>query len=95
METIRGIIAEYMPNEDISDEMVDKLYEYKNQRVIEELDKLKKDVSQISNTQKKIYIPFSKKEHRTRKEFEKEWAEVIKIPIPEELIPALEELEQR
>ena len=41
MKTIREIIAEYIPNEDISAEMVDKLYEYKNQRVIDELEKLK------------------------------------------------------
>jgi plastocyanin domain-containing protein len=41
MKTIREIIAEYMPNKDISAEMVDKLYEYKNQRVIEELGKLR------------------------------------------------------
>ena len=41
MKTIREIIAEYIPNEDISTEMVDKLYEYKNQRVIDELQKLK------------------------------------------------------
>ena len=40
MKTIREIIAEYIPNKDISSEMVDKLYEYKNQRVIEELEKL-------------------------------------------------------
>mgnify|MGYP003650611316 FL=1 len=40
MKTIREIIAEYMPNKDISAEMVDKLYEYKNQRVIEELEEL-------------------------------------------------------
>tara|TARA_R110002073_G_scaffold333471_1_gene521184 strand:- start:792 stop:974 length:183 start_codon:yes stop_codon:yes gene_type:complete len=41
MKTIREIIAEYIPNEDISAEMVDKLYEYKNQRVIDELERLK------------------------------------------------------
>ena len=40
MKTIREIIAEYIPNKDISAEMVDKLYEYKNQRVIEELEEL-------------------------------------------------------
>ena len=40
MKTIREIVAEYIPNKDISAEMVDKLYEYKNQRVIEELEKL-------------------------------------------------------
>ena len=40
MKTIREIIAEYMPNKDISAEMVDKLYEYKDQRVIEELAKI-------------------------------------------------------
>ena len=41
MKTIREIVAEYIPNKDISAEMVDKLYEYKNQRVIEELEKIK------------------------------------------------------
>ena len=33
MKTIREIIAEYIPNEDISAEMVDRLYEYKNQHI--------------------------------------------------------------
>ena len=47
MKTIREIIAEYIPNEDISAEMVDELYEYKNQRVI---DALQKSVKDIENT---------------------------------------------
>ena len=47
MKTIREIIGEYIPNEDISVEMVDKLYEYKNQRVIEELEKLKEECTDV------------------------------------------------
>ena len=43
MKTIREIIAEYIPNKDISAEMVDKLYEYKNQRVIEELEEQREE----------------------------------------------------
>ena len=55
MKTIREIIAEYIPNKDISAEMVDKLYEYKNQRVIDELEN-------ICNDEETEYIRYRIKE---------------------------------
>ena len=54
--TIRKIISKYIPNETISSDMVDELYEYANQRVIEDVSEDTNIFGKISGPQYKEFI---------------------------------------